>query len=88
MNDYTPMLRYYQAHMEDDSKLPSTYSENYIPKFTAHDLVGFYHRQPPAIRGALKSFWRTLCSTPHAGRVFDEALALIHHEQHHTFAPF
>jgi len=87
--EFTDMRRYFETHKEDEGASPVCWDESTALKpFNSHDLVAYYHRQSPAMQGALKSFWRTLCSIPHAGRVFDEALGLIHHEQHHTFAPF
>lgn len=52
------------------------------PAMTAADLVAYYNMQPPAMQGALRAFWRTLVSVPHTGRIFDEALAHVHHEEH------
>lgn len=53
------------------------------PEMTAADLVAYYNMQPPAMQGALRAFWRTLISVPHTGRIFDEALAHVHHEEKH-----
>lgn len=50
---------------------------------TAADLIAYYKLQPPAMQGALRAFWRTLVSVPHTGRIFDEALAHLHHEEKH-----
>lgn len=49
---------------------------------TAADLIAYYKLQSPAMQGALRAFWRTLVSVPHTGRIFEEALAHIHHEEH------
>lgn len=51
-------------------------------EMTAADLIAYHDRQQPAMQSALRAFWRTLVSVPHTGRIFEEALAHIHHEEH------
>ncbi len=51
---------------------------------TPDALIRYYHRQAPAMQGALRSFWRSIASTGRdCAKPFAEALGRIHHEEHH-----
>lgn len=49
---------------------------------TTGNLLAFYHKQDPAMQGALKAFWRGVAGSEHKlAPVFRQTLATIHHNE-------